>query len=230
MSHQENTTRIKVVHNALGELAGRFFFVGGATVSLYTDRMADEVRPTDDVDILIELTGRVDYAVLEEQLRSKGFINDVASGVICRYKIKGVTVDVMPTSETILGFTNRWYAAGVKNGISVNLDENTAIRIFDSIHFLASKIEAFKSRGGNDGRWSTDFEDIVYLLNNRSSIWLELRECGEPVLSYLREEIKALLENKYLDEWIGCHLEFSEQKRGAYIIGSLSEFITLTTI
>jgi len=114
MSHQENTTRIKVVHNALGELAGRFFFVGGATVSLYTDRMADEVRPTDDVDILIELTGRVDYAVLEEQLRSKGFINDVASGVICRYKIKGVTVDVMPTSETILGFTNRRYAAGVK--------------------------------------------------------------------------------------------------------------------
>lgn len=31
-----------------------------------------------------------------------------------------------------------------------------------------------------------------------------------------------------LGEWIGCHLEFSEQRRVSYIIESLSEFITLT--
>jgi hypothetical protein len=30
-------------------------FVGGATVSLYVDRPFNEVRPTDDVDIVIEL-------------------------------------------------------------------------------------------------------------------------------------------------------------------------------
>jgi hypothetical protein len=29
-------------------------FVGGATVSLYADRIAAEVRPTDDIDILLE--------------------------------------------------------------------------------------------------------------------------------------------------------------------------------
>jgi len=39
----------------------------------------------------------------------KGFSNDVESGVICRYKIKGIVVDVMPTSEGILGFANQWY-------------------------------------------------------------------------------------------------------------------------
>jgi hypothetical protein len=228
MSHKENITRIKVVHNALGELADRFFFVGGATVSLYTDRMAEEVRPTDDVDILIELTGRVNYAELEEQLRSKSFQNDIASGVICRYKINGVTVDVMPTSETILGFTNQWYAEAVQNGMHVNLDESTVIRIFDPVYFLASKIEAFKGRGGNDGRWSTDFEDIIYLLNNRSRIWLELRESSESIRGYLRDEISALLANKYLDEWISCHLEYAEQSRVTFIMRSLSEFIAST--
>ncbi len=45
MSHRENLTRIKAVCNALEELAEKVVFVGGATVSLYTDRLAEEVRP-----------------------------------------------------------------------------------------------------------------------------------------------------------------------------------------
>lgn len=54
MSHQTNLLRIKAVYNALGSLQDDVVFVGGATVSLYADRMAEEVRPTDDIDILIE--------------------------------------------------------------------------------------------------------------------------------------------------------------------------------
>lgn len=100
--------------------------------------------------------------------------------------------------------------------MSVNLHESTATHIFSPVYFLASKIEAFKSRGRNDGRWSTEFEDIIQLLNNQSSIWLEVGESGEPAVSYLREEIKAILKNKYLDEQIGCHLELSEPWRRAY--------------
>ncbi len=54
MSHRTSITRIKAVNNALGDLKDRFVFVGGATVSLYADRMAEELRPTDDVDVLVE--------------------------------------------------------------------------------------------------------------------------------------------------------------------------------
>jgi hypothetical protein len=46
MSHQQNIVRIKAVHQALGDLSNRVLFVGGATVSLYTDRPTGEVRPT----------------------------------------------------------------------------------------------------------------------------------------------------------------------------------------
>ncbi|QEC42618.1 hypothetical protein [Pseudobacter ginsenosidimutans] len=51
----QNLVRIKAVYNALEELGNEVVFVGGATVALYADRPAIEIRPTDDVDILVEL-------------------------------------------------------------------------------------------------------------------------------------------------------------------------------
>jgi len=102
MSHRENITRIKAVYFALEELASEVVFVGGATVSLYSTRPEAETRPIDDVDIVVEIFHYKEYAAIEEKLRNKGFANDATSGVICRYTIHGITVDVMPTSEEIL--------------------------------------------------------------------------------------------------------------------------------
>jgi predicted nucleotidyltransferase len=228
VSHLQNITRIKVVHRALGELADDFFFIGGATVSLYTDRISSELRPTDDIDILIELTKYHDFAKMEEKLRSKGFTNDIDSSVICRYKIQGITVDVMPTSANILGFTNKWYEEGTRNGTRARVDENIEIRIFTPVYFLASKFEAFKNRGRNDGRQSSDFEDIIYIFNDRSVVWEEIKTADHSVKDYLINEIDLLLKNKYLDEWIGCHLEYAEQRRIGFIIGSMKELVGLS--
>ncbi len=225
MNNHINIVRIKAVHNALGELAGAFIFIGGATVSLYADRPAGDIRPTDDVDILIELMEYTGYAALDEQLRSKGFINDSESGVICRYTVHGITVDVMPTAKEILGFTNRWYAAAAAHSIEKEVEQGTVIRLFTAAYFLATKLEAFKSRGQRDGRTSTDFEDIVYLLNNRNSLWQELAGAAPDLHHYLRQEFSALLDNPYLDEWISVHLEYSEQRRINYIMGHMAEFI-----
>lgn len=44
-NHRHNLTRIKVVYNALGHLQDQVVFVGGATVSLYVDAVAEKVRP-----------------------------------------------------------------------------------------------------------------------------------------------------------------------------------------
>jgi hypothetical protein len=53
----ENLVRIKAVHQALKGLEQDYVFVGGATVSLYATSpdLATEIRPTDDVDIVVEL-------------------------------------------------------------------------------------------------------------------------------------------------------------------------------
>jgi predicted nucleotidyltransferase len=181
MSHRENIARIKSVHYALEELAKDVVFVGGATVSLYSTRPETETRPTDDVDIVIELLHYKDYAVIEEKLRGKGFVNDVQSGVVCRYIVHGITVDVMPTSENVLGFANKWYPSAYANAISFNLEVGLSVRIFSAPYFLATKLEAFVDRGENEGRFSTDFEDIVHIMNNRLTIWEEINDADESV-------------------------------------------------
>ena len=55
MSHHTNIVRIKAVANALNELKEKVVFVGGATISLYPDSPVLEVRPTDDIDVIIEI-------------------------------------------------------------------------------------------------------------------------------------------------------------------------------
>jgi hypothetical protein len=50
MSHKLNMLRIKSVYTALDELGPQVIFIGGATVSLYAERLTEEVRPTEDVD------------------------------------------------------------------------------------------------------------------------------------------------------------------------------------
>jgi predicted nucleotidyltransferase len=223
MRDNVNIARIKAVYAALEELADQFIFIGGATVSLYADRPAGEVRPTDDVDILIEIMDYKGYAAIEEQLRNKGFIND-QSGVICRYRVQGIIVDVMPTSEAVLGFTNQWYAEAALQCTQIKIGKGYLIRIFTAPYFLATKLEAFKSRGADDGRTSTDFEDIVYLLNNRTAIWQELWNTPGQLRTYLQREFLRLLDNPYLNEWLSVHLDYSEQSRIRYIIGNLIEF------
>ena len=49
-----------------------------------------------------------------------GFENDTESKVICRYKIQGIIVDIMPTGKDVLNFTNRWYIDGFKESIIIN--------------------------------------------------------------------------------------------------------------
>lgn len=230
MSHSINITRIKAVSNALAKLETPVAFVGGATVSLYADiDFREKARPTDDVDVVLELLAYKNYAAVEEQLRSIGFINDMYSKVICRYKYQGLIVDIMPTDEKVLGFSNKWYAPGFKQAIDFEIDKQHSVKIFPVTYFIASKVEAFKSRGKNDGRTSSDFEDIVFVLNNRNTIWKELLEADKAVKLYLKDEFTILLSGNYIDEWIAVHLDYSDRERGDLILDRLKEFVSNQT-
>ena len=207
MSHHPNIVRIKAVANALNELKEKVVFVGGATISLYPDRPVLEVRPTDDIDVIIEILNYVDRAKLEERLRSIGFSHDIESGVICRYKIQGIIVDIMPTNDPSIGFTNIWYPEGFEKAVDHEIDERSIIKILSAPYFIATKLEAHKARGKNDGRTSHDFEDIVYVLENRESIWEDMDNSDSSVKEYLRSEFQILLKNPNLFEWIDSHVE-----------------------
>jgi len=224
MNHSKNLVRIKAVYNALGSLRDQVVFVGGATVAFYVDQMAEEVRPTDDVDIVVEIWTYKDYAALEEQLRKMGFANDSSSGIICRYKVQGIIVDIMPTGENVLGFRNKWYSEGYKSSIIVDVDQQYSIRIFSLPYFIASKLDAFTDRGKNDGRTSSDFEDIVYVMEYSRTIWDQLKHAPQDVKTYLQNKFIELQANHYFFEWIDAHVSYGSPPATYYIIQQLEAF------
>jgi predicted nucleotidyltransferase len=225
MSHHANVTRIKAVSNALGPLKNDVVFVGGATVSLYADRQAIEVRPTDDVDIIVEIATQVEFAELEELLRKMGFKNDISAKFVGRYLLPGIIVDVMPTNEAILGFSNIWYNSGFKNAVDYIIDDQHTVKIFSAPYFIASKLQAFKNRGNNDGRISTDFEDIIFVLDNRNTIWEEMKNAEDEVRKFLLEEFNTLHNHKYIEEWIAAHAGYGSPPSTYIILDEIRKFI-----
>ena len=163
-------------------------------------------------------------AELEERLRAIGFSHDIESGIICRYKIQGIIVDIMPTNDPSIGFSNKWYPDGFNQAVDYKVDEHCTIKILSAPYFIATKLEAFKSRGQNDGRTSQDFEDIIYVLENRESIWDEMNNSNDTVKNYLRTEFQNLLNNPNHFEWIDGHTERGNPPASYNIIESLEKF------
>ncbi|MCG2741074.1 MAG: hypothetical protein L6300_12695 [Syntrophaceae bacterium] len=65
-----------IIHVAkhLGDLRDKVVFVGGCATGMFiTDPAMPEVRATQDVDVIVEVTSRMEYHRLEAELRSKGF-------------------------------------------------------------------------------------------------------------------------------------------------------------
>src|SRR5437868_2730164 len=129
MSHQTNKIRIKAVANALGDLKDKVVFVGGSSVSLYADRTTFDVRPTDDIDVIVEILNYSGRTKLEEKLLSLGFTNDINSGIVCRYIINHLIVDIMPTNDDSIGFNTKWYPEGFNKSVNYKLDDECEVRI-----------------------------------------------------------------------------------------------------
>ena len=179
--------------------------------------------PTDDVDVIIEILNYNDYTAIEEKLRKIGFENDIHSGKICRWKIHGITVDIMPTSNTAISISNIWYPEGFTNAINCVIDETCTVKILSAPYFIATKLEAFKSRGKNDGRTSHDFEDIVFVLENRNIIWDEINNINSSVKIYLQTEFRRLSYNTSIIEWIDCHVERLSPPATYYILDKIKK-------
>jgi len=208
-----NVFMLQKVAKGLCELNDNMVFVGGAVLELYaTDAAASDIRPTFDVDCILELRSRSEHSKLEENLRSKGFIHDTSDNApICRWIYQGIKVDIMPANSAILGFSNRWYAEGIENKVPEILPDGTEIFLLSPEYFFAVKFEAHKSRGGMDLRQSHDFEDIIYLLDNNPDIFLSVSHAKSTVKEYLQSECKNLLENVDLIEGIESALPYGSE-------------------
>ncbi len=87
-------------------------------------------------------------------------------------------------------------------------------------------MEAFKGRGKNDGRVSQDFEDIVFILDNRKDIWTEMKDTTKSLRGYLKSEFSDMLDNLFIEEWLSAHLEYNTATvRARLIISAMKKFV-----
>jgi hypothetical protein len=186
------------VATALGDdLLPRVAFVGGCTTGLLlTDSTSrDDVRFTDDVDLIIGLTGVAEWVKLQESLGRKGFRVAMGEDVACRTRLGDLIVDFMPDNASILGFTNRWYRDALSHTLSTQLSDSVSIRYLSAPYFLGTKFEAFAGRGKNDVLESRDIEDILLLMDGREEVVSEVHQSESRLRHYLRDAIHNLIEH-----------------------------------
>lgn len=196
---------LETVAQALGDdLLQRLVFVGGCTTALFiTDAVTlEDVRATDDVDLIVDLTGFAAWAQLQEQLRRQGFAESPQDTVICRMRLGDLKVDFMPDDEAILGFSNRWYARGIETAVATALTDNLEIRRLTPPLFIATKLEAFLGRGQGDLLGSHDLEDILIVVDGRAEIVAEVLAADDDVRRFIAAQFAALLADGDFDHLI----------------------------
>lgn len=197
-----NLMQLEAVAQALDDLLPYVTFVGGSTTVLLVDEAAHHgIRKTEDVDVIIDVTTLVQYHEFSQKFRNLGFQEDI-DGPVCRWIIKTkagrIKLDVMPINEEILGFSNRWYKEAVKEAEEHRLSNESVIRVVSPAYFLATKFEAFAGRGKGD-YFSHDLEDIVFVLENRERLIIELMDCPEELKHYFSQQAAKLLNDDFLN-------------------------------
>jgi predicted nucleotidyltransferase len=195
---ERNLAILTAVANALGALRDSLVFVGGcATGLLVTNVRAQPIRMTDDVDLVAHVVSHQGFHALEKQFEGLGFTHDMSTDApICRWKLRDITVDLMPTDEGILGFHNRWYPLAVESALSVTLPQGFGIKLIAAPVFLGTKLEAFKGRGNGDYMASHDLEDIVTVVDGRQTLLDEVAQSPSDLRGYLAAEFKGLVESR----------------------------------
>ena len=166
-----NRALFESVVRLLTPVLNELVFVGGCTTGLFiTDPAASGIRPTKDVDAIVDVTSYSQYAALADRLRAIGLVEDTTEDApLCRWRYGTLIVDVMLTDAAVLGFSNRWYPDAIETASTIDVAGHF-VRIVTPALFIATKLEAFRGRGGGDAFASHDLEDIIAVIDGRPDI------------------------------------------------------------
>ncbi len=211
MTVHPNVRLLESTVEKLAELVDRFVFLGGSTtVLMVSDPASPPARVSIDIDAIVRLDSRAEYHRLGKLLREQGFMEDTSEGApICRWRLDDLILDVMPTDESIIGFSNRWYDHTIATAQQYKLPSGGVIRLATAPCFLATKFEAFHSRGEVDYLASEDMEDIITVLDGRPEIVDEISCSAPELVAYLVDQLTQLLANVDFRQALPGHLEAS---------------------
>jgi hypothetical protein len=222
-----NVELLEIAGRILEPLLPEIVFVGGCTTALLiTDPAAAAARATYDVDVIAEIVSYADYVVFSARLRAIGLEEDSREGApVCRWRRDELTLDVMPLDPAILGFSNRWYPEALREAEKLRLPSGLLLRAITAPLFLATKFEAFQSRGKEDYLARSDLEDVVAVVDGRPSLADEVKGSSGAVRTYIAQAVKRLLrEHRFLDALPGYLLpDPANQARFGQLMATLDK-------
>jgi predicted nucleotidyltransferase len=126
-------------------------------------------RPTDDVDVIIEVLSTIRYSEYETQLRAAGFSHDMSAGAPrCRWTLGDSIIDIMPTDGAALGLNTMWFAEALATAKPRVVGQST-FNVIAPEAFLATKLIAYRERGDGDIYGSKDLEDLMTVIDGRDA-------------------------------------------------------------
>jgi len=204
-------TELSQVAKKLVGLQERFAFVGGCVLPLLLDATyRPSARSTFDVDVIVGVVSRTAESGLDERLRALGFHHDIrANAPRCRWILEGMTVDVMAQGPG-LEFATAWLVDGLAAAVDLELSPGVHARVITPPYFMAAKIQAFRDRGTTRGRpdyyGSKDLEDVIALVEGRTTLVSELEHANPRVQQYVVSEITRLLRDQSFIDALPAHL------------------------
>lgn len=222
---KQNNEALYKAATLLKDLNEQVVYVGGRIVGLLiTDSIEDDVRPTYDIDVALDL-GRTDVVAhysLQKKLESLGFKPD--GNVNCRYVLDDFMIDVMYTDGALQGINSNWYQAGFDNAIEIQIKDKK-IKILNAVYFIAIKLEAFTDRAyKNNDYWDCkDLEDIINVINGRPELLVEIMNSPKDVVQFISGYFKKLIEDP---KWLEAIKAIARLERSRNIILSAIEKIS----
>jgi predicted nucleotidyltransferase len=217
---------MRAVAERLDQLGLNYAFVGGAIVQLLVDEPElSPARPTDDIDVIVEILFSERYSDLEARLRKLGFAHDTREdSPLCRWGLGNLTVDIMPTEGAKIGLNTAWFAEALATATESEV-AHTRLRLISPVAFIATKHVAFLDRGENDYYASHDLEDLVTVIDGRANIVREIGNAPSGLRNYVTALIKALWETSSFQEALSGHLppDTASQARLPGLRGKLRE-------
>jgi hypothetical protein len=177
-------------------------FTGGGIVGLLlTDPAARSPSQTKDVDLVLEVATYIEFVGMEEVLRKIGFTKpEGENDSLVAWQWKGVRVDFLPFRPMELMPSNRWFPSLLDEAEYVEVSSGRYAWRASAPCFVATKFEAFYSRGKGDYQSSKDIEDIVAVIDGRLEILEEIQFCAHDVRGFISQSCRQLLaDRRFID-------------------------------
>lgn len=206
-----NLGALRAVADRLDRLGLDYAFVGGSIVNLLLDDPGfSPARPTDDVDVILEVVTTDRYAEVEARIRALGFDHDMREGAPrCRWVLGNLTVDIMPTEGADLGLNTAWFKEALATATEQEF-EHTRLKLVSPAAFLATKYVAFVDRGQEDYGASHDLEDFTTVIDGRDDIVTDVDSAPPALRRYVITVVRTLVAASKFDEALTGHLPSDE--------------------